>query len=144
LLSKNDFVGTWKLVSFDVRDLDGGTTSPFGKDVGGMLIYDVRGNFSVQLMRRGRPSFASGDMQDGTDEELRAAIGGYISYYGTYEVDEAAQTMTHNVEGSLFPNFVGGAQTRFFQISADRLTLTSPPMSFGGREVRTVLVLQRA
>ena len=46
-MSKSDFGDTWKLVSFDVRDLDGGTTSPFGKDVGGVLIYDARGNFSV-------------------------------------------------------------------------------------------------
>ncbi|MCH8206430.1 MAG: lipocalin-like domain-containing protein [Chloroflexi bacterium] len=143
-MSKDDFVGTWKLVSFELRLSDGETTSPFGKDAGGVLIYDARGNFSVQVMRQERPSFASGDMQDGTDEELRSAMGGYVAYYGTYEIDEAARTMIHNVEGSLFPNFIGSPLTRLFELSGDRLTLRSPPMPFGGRDVRTVLTLQRA
>ena len=54
-----------------------------------MLIYDGNGNFSVQLARSERAEFASGDMWDGTDDEIRAACTGYIVYEGVYEVNEA-------------------------------------------------------
>ena len=58
---------------------------------------------SAQVMRRDRPNFASGDIQTATDEEIRAAYAGFISYFGTYTVNEEEKSVAHNFDGSLFP-----------------------------------------
>ena len=139
----SDLVGTWRLLSFEARVSGGGSSQPFGSDPIGVLVYDSAGNFSVQLARSGRPEFLSGDMQDGTDDEIRAAYTGYIAYFGAYDVNEAEGYLTHKVDVSLFPNWQGVPQQRFFALSGNTLTLTTPPTPFGGREVRGVLVWER-
>ena len=140
----SDLLGTWRLLSFEMRPSEGAFSQPFGVDPCGVLIYDANGNFSVQLARSERPEFASGDMRDGTDDEIRAAYTGYIAYFGVYDVNEADSYVTHKVDMSLFPNWQGFPQRRFFALSEDTLTLTTPPTPFGGREVTAVLVRERA
>ena len=139
-----DMVGTWRLLRFEVRASDGASSHPFGSDPRGVLVYDSAGNFCVQMARAGRPHFASGDMQDGTADEIHAAYTGYLAYFGTYDVNEAQGYLTHNVDTSLFPNWRGTRQQRFFELSENTLTLSTPPTPFGGREVTGVLVWERA
>ena len=136
--------GAWNLVSFEVRRSDGEIMYPFGRDADGILIYEADGYFSVQLMQRDRPKFASGDIQNGTVDEISSAYKGYISYYGTYVVDEAEGVMTHQVRGSLFPNWVGEDQRRYFKLSGSQLTLSTPPTPFGGQELTALLIWERA
>ena len=143
-MGESDLVGTWRLVSLETRSSDGASTRPFGSDPSGVLAYDSAGNFSVQLARSGRPHFASGDIQDGADDEIRGAYTGYVAYFGAYDVNEAQGYIIHNVDVSLFPNWEGIQQQRFFALYEDTLTLTTPPMPFGGREVRGALVWERA
>src|SRR5476649_2375285 len=83
---KEKFVGTWTLVSFEFRRSDGVVTNVMGIDATGMLVYDASGCMSAQMMRSDRPQFALGDQQKGTPEETRAAVEGYIAYFGDYEV----------------------------------------------------------
>jgi len=142
-MAESDLVGTWRLLSFEMSS-DGGSSQPFGSDPSGVLVYDAKGNFSVQLARSGRPEFASGDMRDGTDDEIRAAYTGYIAYFGAYKVNVAEGYLTHKVAVSLFPNWQGVPQRRFFALSEDTLTLTTLPTPFGGREVTALLVWERA
>ena len=134
---------TCRFLSFEMRPSEGASSQPFGVDPCGVLIYDGNGNFSVQLARSERPEFASGDMWDGTDDEIRAACTGYIVYEGVYEVNEADSYVTHKVDMSLFPNWQGVPQRRFFALSEDRLTLSTLPTPFGGRDVTAVLVWER-
>ena len=138
-----DLLGTWRLLSFEMRPSEGASSQPFGVDPCGVLIYDANGNLSVQLARSERPEFASGDIRDGTDDEIRAAYTGYIAYFGVYEVNEADSYVTHKVDVSLFPNWQGVPQRRFFALSEDTLMLTTPPTPFGGRAVTAVLVWER-
>jgi hypothetical protein len=137
-------VGAWRLVSFESRAASGDVRYPLGRAPVGRLQYDATGFMSVQLMDPGRPQFASGDLTRGSDAELRAAIGGYVAYYGTYTVDPARGSVTHHVEGALFPNWVGGNQVRGFRLDGDRLTITTPPIRVGGEDSTTVLVWARA
>ena len=107
-------------------------------------MYDTHGNFAVQIMRPDRLSFASSDMQKSTDDELRSAYMGYLAYYGRYTVDQEENTVTHHVDGSLFPNWVGTSQKRFFSFSGDdQLILTTPPTDFGGEPVSGVVAWER-
>ena len=145
-MGKEQFIGSWKLVSFECRRLDGEVTYPFGKDAkdaAGILMYDVNGYMSVQINYSDRPAFASGDQLKGTPAEIKFALEGYSAYHGTYEVNEEEGTVTHHVKGSLFPNWVGTSQRRFFKFSGNRLTLSTPPMPRGGEQVTALLTWER-
>jgi len=137
-------VGVWKLVSFEIRQDTGAVFYPFGEDPQGTIIYSASGRFSVQLMRRNRPQFASGDQLKGTAEEIEANYKGYIAYYGSYDFDRTGGFVVHHVEGSLFPNWEGQGLKRYFELSGNRVTLTTPPTLWGSRgEVVGRLVWER-
>jgi hypothetical protein len=142
-MEKDEFVGTWKLVSFEARQSDGQIVYPFGRDVIGVISYDARGNMSGQLMRSDRPTFAINDFQKGTPEEIRAAFEGFLAYFGTYEINEEKGTVTHHMRGSSFPNWVGSDHIRFFEFSGNRLTLRTPPIQMGGVAVTSLLIWER-
>jgi hypothetical protein len=136
-------MGTWKLVTSEFHTSDGTVIYPLGEKAVGILIYDSGGRFAAQLMRLDRPKFASGDMRGGTPEEIKAAVDGYVAYSGTYEVDDKKGTVVHHVEASLFPNWLGQDQIRFFEFSDDLLTLKTSPILSGGKDMTGVLVWKR-
>lgn len=131
--------GVWRLVSSEFRTSSGGVIYPLGDDAQGQAIFTESGYMSGQLMRPARPLFASGDQASATAEEIQAALQGYVAYYGLCEVDVLKKTVTTKVEGSLNPNWVGGEQVRFFELSDKRLILKTPPMPFGAEEITGVL-----
>jgi len=142
-MGKEQFIGTWKLVSSEHRRLDGKLAYSKGRDAVGTLMYDASGHMSVQVMRPDRPVFASGDRLKGTPEEIKSAFERFVAYYGTYEVNEEEGTVTHYLEGSLFPNWVGTDLKRFFEFSGNQLTLSTPSMPMGGQQVTGVLLWER-
>ena len=79
---------------------------------------------SVAFMTSGRVPYAAGDRLRGTPEELTAAADTYVSYCGRYELLE--DRVIHHIEVSLFPNWVGVAQTRYITLDGNRLTLRTP------------------
>jgi hypothetical protein len=137
-------VGTWRLVSFESRTTGGEIRRPLGPAAKGQLLYDAAGHMSAHLMDPDRPPFASGDLTRGSDAEVRAAMAGYIAYYGTYTLDLSRGVVTHHVQGALFPNWIGGDQVRYVRLDGDRLTITTPPIRIGGEDSTTVLVWERA
>ena len=139
------FTGTWHLVSCEGRWSDGRVSHPYGESPGGMLIYDGEGSFSGQIMARGRPEFATGNLLKGSGDEVRAAFEGYIAYYGSYEVDEGEGYMVHEVEGSFFPNWIGERQVRRFEFTSDgKLWLSTLPIKGSRADLTVVLLWERA
>jgi hypothetical protein len=136
-------IGAWKLISFEIQRENGEVIYPFGKNAQGSLIYTESGRFSAELMRPDCPQFASGDQMRGTTEEIKANYEGFISYYGPYEFNRKKGFVIHHVEGSLFPNWKGQRQKRFFELSGNRLKLSTPPTLWGGGEVVGVLLWER-
>jgi hypothetical protein len=124
-------IGAWKLVSFELRRPDGTVTYPFGEDAQGTIIYTKSGRYSGQVMRPNRPRLVSGDQLKGTSEEIKANYEGFLSYYGPYEFDAENGFVIHYVDGSLFPNWEGTEQKRFFELTGNRLKLTTPPILWG-------------
>ena len=59
---------------------------------------------------------------------------GTISYFGTYEVDEAGKTLTYKIEGASFPNWNGTDQKRpdIVSLTSDELKYSNPAPSIGG------------
>jgi hypothetical protein len=135
-----EFVGAWELVGYEFRESDGKVTNQEGM---ALLIYDESGYVSVQLMRPGRLNFKSGDPFQGTTEEIKSAFEGFFSYYGTYEVNEEKGTVVHRIKASLFPNMVGTDLERFFKLSGNRLSLSTPPVKERGTELTKVMIWER-
>ena len=117
-------VGTWQLMTRTVTRADGSTiVDPvLGEKPTGRLIYDASGVMSLQMMRTGRKEAISSPA-DARDKTNPRAILGYDSYFGRYTVDEKAGTVTHHVEGSLFPEDLGEDWVRPFILKGDTLTL---------------------
>jgi hypothetical protein len=137
--SAPNFVGSWRLISYESRDSGGGLQYPFGQDAVGQLLFDASGHMSAILMKPNRPPFAAHDLHRGTDPEVRAAFDGVIGYFGTYMIDPAKRTLTVHVVGASYPNWVGSDQLRYYQLDGARLVLTTPPLQIGGRSLVTTL-----
>jgi hypothetical protein len=138
------FNGAWRLLSAEYRTLVGApVNSPWGLQPSGLLMYDPDGNMAAQLGRSERAHFAGGDPLLGTPEEIRAAFESYAAYWGRYEIDTSAGTVTHLVMQSLFPNWTGSRQVRYYRFEGDRLILSTPPIRRGGNQIKGVLVWER-
>jgi hypothetical protein len=121
--------GVWQLVSLDAIKPNGeATTGWLGAKPTGLLVYDRSGYMSVQIMSgpRGRSS------QDQ-----------YYAYFGTFEIDERAQTVVHRVQGALRPDEVGVNYKQDFTLSQDRLTLLTARHLVDGEERRNQIVWRR-
>jgi hypothetical protein len=116
-----NIAGTWVL-KFWRRFLEDGTIIfPFGEDAYGLLIYTEDGNMAVQMLTKDRPHLNTEDPIGGNVEERAVAYSSCLAYFGTYEVDD--QTVIHNVEAALFPNWSDTLQKRPFVLQGDELSL---------------------
>jgi Lipocalin-like domain len=141
-LDANPFVGTWRLLSWESRNADGEVSYPFGQDAVGYITYTADGYMSAILTSAHRAPFAAGDILKATVEEQAAAAATCIAYSGRYEVLEGK--VVHHVEVSLFPNWVGRPQERYYQFFGDRLSLSTPPLLQRGSARRNYLLWERA
>jgi len=125
----NSFVGVWKLDVWEFTDGSTGRTSlPWKGRARGEFRFDANGGAAVQIMREDRPleSAPGGPSwaESLSAEERRRTLDGYLAYWGTYSVDEAAKTLLLHLDGSLRPGWVGGNQERRFEFSADGSEMT--------------------
>ncbi|MGO9021709.1 MAG: lipocalin-like domain-containing protein [Syntrophobacteraceae bacterium] len=142
-MAENPFIGTWRLVSFELRSENGQVSYPFGQDVDGYIIYSQDGYMSVAFMKAGRSNFTSRYLfADGSMEEKALAVDTYMSYCGKYEV--CGDKVIHHIEVSLFPNWTGKDQQRFYRFDGDRLILSSPPVLREGIEQTAHLTWKRS
>src|SRR6187549_3038942 len=111
-------VGSWELVSYEIIAADG-TRRPGNYDRG-QITYDASGRMSAHLMHSSNKADASPQ----TDELRAAAFRRYLGYYGPFVVDTASGTVTHHVDGSSNPSWVGTKQVRYYALSADNSQLT--------------------
>jgi hypothetical protein len=112
--------GAWRYVR---AILDGKPSRPNGK---GLIYYAPSGDMVVQVS----PGNAVGKAgAKPTPEEALAALDGYIAYFGTYTIDERAQTVTHHRKGSVQPGDTTDLVRRF-AIDGDRLILNPPGSTY--------------
>jgi hypothetical protein len=123
---KERLVGTWELVSYETIGSDGRRGKPYG-DAIGRINYDAAGNMSGQVMRPDRPGIEA---------------GGYIAYFGTFELNASGDTVVHHVRGALNPTWVGGDQVRGVRFDGDALVL-STVLQHGSATVRHELTWRR-
>ncbi|MBD2097360.1 lipocalin-like domain-containing protein [Trichocoleus sp. FACHB-591] len=137
----NQIVGTWRLLSCETRTSDGRVFQPLGANPVGELVYTDNGFMSVAIMKSDRLRFQAGDIAGATPEEKIAAADSFISYCGSYKLED--HKVVHHVNVSFFPNWVGTNQVRFVELAGDRLTLSTPPMVVYGIEQVGYLIWER-
>jgi hypothetical protein len=140
-MAQNPFIGTWRLVSCELRSADGQISYPFGQDAVGYIMYNEDGYMSVAIMGTNRPTFASGDIRGGSTEEKVAAADTYLSYCGRYELQR--DKVIHHIEVSFFPNWFGVDQERIYEFDRDRLSLSTPPFLVSDMQQTAHLIWER-
>ena len=109
---------------------------PFGDAPFGYAIYHADGTHARTFTRTPVPvMFAAGNDRGATERELRETFEAYFSWFGHYTVDRARGTITHRIEGSLWPSWRNTVQKRQFTIHGDTMLL--------GDQVRARRVLVR-
>lgn len=132
-------VGSWTLVSVENVLADGKRVQLYGPHPQGLLMLDAAGRYALQIFRAGRAPFAAGDKSRGTPEEYRSAVEGSNAHFGRYRVDEAAHSITFQIEQASFPNWEGTEQKRSFTRVGDELRYTVPVPTTGGGAVGEVV-----
>lgn len=120
-----DLIGTWTLVRFESHDVDTShTIYPFGEKAKGFIIYTSDGFMSAQLMN---PSLGSdGKSQD----DFAQSMGQFLAYSGPFEISDPAFAkedsvkVTHHLEVSSYPVWLGSRQERVATIVGDILHLS--------------------
>jgi len=135
-----NLVGAWTIVSITVEQGDK-KTEPYGSNIKGTQVFEPSGRFAVVLTRADLPKVASNNRETATPEESQKIVHGSIGYFGSYTTSDADKSMTLQIEGATFPNWVGTSQKRTYTISGDEMHLTNPTASGGGT---AKVVLKRA
>lgn len=115
---RKPFIGTWRLTSIDGG---AGLASNRGAKPTGIIMYDSHGLMSVQITPdRPRPKWTGAP----TPEQALDAIRGYTAYWGTYTIDEKAQTVTHHRQGMLDGGVVDYVRKFELKDGGNRIVLT--------------------
>jgi hypothetical protein len=136
-------VGTWTLERVDNVLADGTRIPLYGDHPQGLLVFDAQGRYALQILREGRPRFASGDKAKGTPEENWAAVAGNNSHFGRWEVNAAGGSLIFRIDHAFFPNWEGTTQVRTFTLEGAELRYTVPTPTTGGL-VRGEVIWRRA
>src|SRR4051794_35111188 len=80
-------LGSWKLISYELRLASGTVLKPFGEAPIGRILSQANGQMSAQLMTPAATSFESSDPLKARTNEAVTAWRNYIGYWGTYSVD---------------------------------------------------------
>ena len=140
-MDRKRWFGTWKLEAMELHSLGGVTTYPYGKNPTGYIMYLEPDRMAVAFGSGDRQLFATEDMLGGTDQEKGAAFNSFVCYCGTFHVGE--KSVVHRIDVSLFPNWVGTSQERFYEFEGNILRLSSKPFPINGEQQTAHLIWRR-
>lgn len=134
-------VGRWEILSWEQRFDDGRVELPMGELLQGFIQYTEGGHMACMIARVERATFESGGQWNANDSEKATAYSSMLAYGGRYEVND--DVITHRVDISLFPNWVGGAQKRRFEVNADGTLTLSARLEEGTPQARSARLVWR-
>ena len=95
---RSEILGSWTLVSVENINQDGKKTFPYGTDPRGILFFDEKGNYAIQIYKNERPKIISGDKNKCTPEENALIVQGSNAHFGKFEIDEANKTIIFKIK----------------------------------------------
>lgn len=142
MIDASHLIGAWRLISWEIEfeGLDE-PARPFGDNPVGWLVYSAEGAMSAQLMSRGRPGLDGRSIRKLAPEERLSVLETFFAYAGRYRIED--DTVIHEVDVALNPDFIGQDQHRKAVLDDDRLILRGAETDARGRQRRHCLVWQR-
>lgn len=141
-MESNPLIGTWKLVSWENRSVEGDEVSyPLGRRAEGYITYNADGYMFVAIMSPHRINFAGGDLLSGTPDEEAKAEETFLGYCGPYDFE--GDKVIHHIEVCSFPNWSGADQERLVELAENRVTLSTHAMLMQGKQVTGHLIWER-
>ena len=133
-------VGFWQWVSEERINLKGEVIDATHRD-SSVIVYTPTGHVAVHFLPADRKRFLH---EKPTPDEAKAAITGYVSYFGPYLVQPERSYVNHYRLAVLAsPGQVGDTLQRFFELSESELRLKLPPAMQNGQQVRNVVTTKR-
>jgi hypothetical protein len=127
-IAAEKFVGTWKLLSYEIKFADGHIEYPFGKDVIGYIMYTKDGYMSVSMMKSQRENFDEKSIPPNwdaiPDKKKTAAIETFFAYCGEYEI-KSDNLIIHKLKVASIPDWTGTIQERNYRFEDNKLTLSA-------------------
>lgn len=131
-------VGSWRLVAALSITSKGETNeAPYGPGPVGLLTYTADGRVTSMISYGGRKLLSVGAKA----EEQAEAFNTFLAYSGRYTAAEDG--VTHHIEISLVPNYVGKDLVRKIRFQGDQIVLVTPPMLVNGKIQTVELTWQR-
>jgi hypothetical protein len=128
---ENNIIGTWKLISFELKT-DNIISYPFGENPLGFLIYNENGYMEVMISKKDRKPLSSEDITSIAEDEKSQLADGFIGYSGKYEILD--EKIVHYVEMSFIPNWIGRPLERFYKFHKGNLILKTTSEEINGAE----------
>jgi hypothetical protein len=132
LAQAKSIAGAWMLVTNVSTDASGKKEATYGEKPMGQIVFSPNGRYTLLISKPDVPKVAANNRVKGTPEENKAVVGGTLSHYGSYKVDDKAKAIVFNIEASTFPNWNGTQQQRPYSMTGDELKWTTPQSSGGG------------
>lgn len=127
--NSDKFLGTWRLQSWTAQKDGVVIRYPYGKNPRGYINYFANGLMTVVIMSNPDDIAMEKGVIDNifkaTDQEKITGFSSYQSYWGTFSVDDEAKVVTHKLEGSLYPKWIGTLQKRHFEFKDNLLILSA-------------------
>ncbi len=137
----DQLVGTWRLVAASAYDGNGRNDAPFGPTPSGLITYTSDGRVMAIISHSDRKPLASGDRISASSDERAEAFATSFSYAGRYSL--SGDKLIHHVEIASVQNWVDTDLVRLVALENNKITLTTPPISVGGKIRTTELVWER-
>ena len=140
--SKDELVGTWKLVSaVDTTD-KGEIVYRYGHKPVGFLTYTADGRMMAIISHEGRKPLSVPDYISAPAGERAEAFATFGAYAGRYTLQ--GNEVTHHVEVASLQNRVNTDLIRtIVSLTDNRLILRAPATRNGGKMVTTELIWER-
>jgi len=121
--ARDQLIGLWQLVGqFNIGK--NGEQITVAERQRGRISWDRSGHVWVLLYNDGRKAAANPLMP--TLEEYREMNSGLMTYYGTYEIDETKQTVTHHLQAAANPSLISTDLVRRYEFTGNRVALIFP------------------
>ena len=121
--SQPSVVGTWRLVSYVAADSTGEYRPVWGDHPAGLIVYTADGHMAAQLYDPTRARL--GPLSNASPlAATQPSFSGLYTYFGTFVLDTIKQTVSHQVEGAMSPDWIGATLVRGYRfVTPDRIEL---------------------
>ncbi|KQX08586.1 lipocalin-like domain-containing protein [Flavobacterium sp. Root420] len=140
---KTEILGSWTLVSVENINSDGTKNLPYDVNPKGILFFDEKGNYAIEIYKNERPKIISGDKNKCTPEENASIVQGSNTHFGEYEIDETNKIITFKIKTASFPNWEGTIQKRSFTFLNNELKYIVTNTTQGGKSVTAEVVWKK-